>query len=415
MELEELDAKHRPELYKIKEIKPTRYKAKLGLKSKDGKMLQNNQDIILRWQEYVTELYADSCRREAPNQTATTVETPILQEEVETTIKNLAKGKATGEDDIPAEFLQCCGPHCIEALTSVINDIYRTGILPDDFLTSVFIPIPKVTKTKCEDFRTISLISHASKILLHLIKKRITPLIEAHLDESQFGFKKGSGTRNAIFVLRTLGERMIEKGNSLYICFIDFVKAFDRVSHCKLIQIMKEIGIPTEETNIITNLYFNQKAKVRCDNGMTDAFQMEKGVRQGCILSPILFNLYSEKLMNDALFEEGVKINGQSVKTIRYVTATSKVALQRMMDKINITCKNYGMALNAKKTKVVVISRVKEANKIEIKVDGVELEQVDQFLYLGSIINEEGRCNAEIKKRIGIAKSAFLNCKEFLR
>ena len=93
---------------------------------------------------------------------------------------------------------------------------------------------------------------------------------------------------------------MIEKGNSLYICFIDFVKAFDRVSHCKLIQIMKEIGIPTEETNIITNLYFNQKAKVRCDNGMTDAFQVEKGVRQGCILSPILFNLYSEKLMNDA-------------------------------------------------------------------------------------------------------------------
>ena len=73
------------------------------------------------------------------------------------------------------------------------------------------------------------------------------------------------------------------------------------------------------------------------------------------------------------------------------------------------------MALNAKKTKVMVISRVKEANKIEIKVDGVELEQVDQFLYLGSIINEEGRCNAEIKKRIGIAKSAFLNCKEFLR
>ena len=138
MELEELDAKHRPELYdKIKEIKPIKHKAKLGLKSKDGKMLQNNQDIILRWQEYVTELYADSCRREAPNQIATTVETPILQKEVENTIKNLAKEKATGEDDIPAEFLQCCGPHCIEALTSVINGIYRTGILPDDFLTSV--------------------------------------------------------------------------------------------------------------------------------------------------------------------------------------------------------------------------------------------------------------------------------------
>ena len=92
-----------------------------------------------------------------------------------------------------------------------MNKIYNTGIIPDDFLQNIFITIPKVNRAQdCSDYRTISLISHTSKILLQLINNRITPIIERHLSERQMGFRKGKGTRDAIFQLRTIAERAIQ-------------------------------------------------------------------------------------------------------------------------------------------------------------------------------------------------------------
>src|SRR5437867_10730218 len=96
-------------------------------------------------------------------------------------------------------------------MTRLINKIYQSGSIPEDFRKSIFVPIPKVSKAQeCCDFRTIALISHASKILLHLIKRRITPIIEGQLGDSQMGFRKGIGTRDAIFQLRMISERITQ-------------------------------------------------------------------------------------------------------------------------------------------------------------------------------------------------------------
>ena len=122
---------------------------------------------------------------------------------------------------------------------------YRSGYIPEDFRKSIFVPIPKVSRAQeCSDFRTIALISHASKVLLHLIKRRITPIVERHVGESQMGFRKGRGTRDAIFQFRMISERVqklnteveqkgkiIIKARKLYLCFVDYQKAFDRVKH----------------------------------------------------------------------------------------------------------------------------------------------------------------------------------------
>ena len=201
---------------------------------------------------------------------------------------------------------------------------------------------------QCEQYRTISLITHACKILLHIIKERITPLIDNHMTDSQFGFRKSKGTLDAIFVLRMVGERMIQHQRESYITFIDYTKAFDRVNHEKLIKLLKDIGIPFHKTRLIANMYWNQGAKIRYGDEITECIKIGKGVHQGCVLSPILFNLYSEMLINEALCE----IEG--VKTIRYVddtavVAPSHVVLQRMMDKITRKCEEYGMSLNTKK------------------------------------------------------------------
>ena len=116
------------------------------------------------------------------------------------------------------------------------------------------------TANDCSDYRTIALISHASKILLQLIKRRITPIIERHLSESQMGFRKGKGTRDAIFQLRQVGERMAQMGKELFVSFVDYQKAFDRVKHSKLVEAMERAGIPELEKNLIKKLVLESKS-----------------------------------------------------------------------------------------------------------------------------------------------------------
>ena len=126
-------------------------------------------------------------------------------------IKDLPRGKTCGNDNISAELLQGMGEKGLEVKKSLINKIYKSGNIPDDFRKSIFVPFPEISRAQeCNDFRTIALISHASTILLHLIKGKITPIVERQLGDSQMGFRKGKGTRDAIFQFRMISERVTQ-------------------------------------------------------------------------------------------------------------------------------------------------------------------------------------------------------------
>ena len=119
--------------------------------------------------------------------------------------------------------------------------MYEEGKWSDDFTRTVMIPLPKKNNAvQCSDFRTISLICHASKIRLKVLTQRIEAKAKHLLGRTQFGFRKGCGTRDAIGVMRTLCERSMEHGNDVYICFVDFEKAFDRVDGVKMLMILKK-------------------------------------------------------------------------------------------------------------------------------------------------------------------------------
>ena len=128
-----------------------------------------------------------------------------------------------------------------------------------------------------------------------IIKKRITPLAEKKMSENQLGFREGRGTRDAIYQTRLLAERMISKNRKICAYFIEYKKAFDKANHNKLIQILTKYDVPSEE--IILNLYWSQTAQIRGRSEDSQGFKIERGVRQGCILSPVFFNMYSEELM----------------------------------------------------------------------------------------------------------------------
>ena len=139
--------------------------------------------------------------------------------------------------------------------------------------------------------------------------KRELPYVQA-------GFRKGRGTRDQIANICWIMEKAREIQKIIYFCFIDYVKAFDCGDHNKLWKILKEMGIPDHLTCLLRNLYADQEATVRTGHGTTtDWLQIGKGVRQGCILSPCLFNFYAEYIMRNAGLEEaqaGIKIAGRN-------------------------------------------------------------------------------------------------------
>src|SRR5438132_2700983 len=218
--------------------------------------------------------------------------------------------------------------------------------------------------------------------------------------------------------MRTICERSLEHGNEVFICFVDFEKAFDRIDWLKMLDILKEIGVDWRDRRLIMNLYLNQKAIVRIQQEYSDGGEIGRGVRQGCSLSPLVFSIYAEAMMVEAMegIEEGIKVGGKLIKDVRFaddqgMIAKSEPGLQKIMDGLNSTSLEYGMKINIKKTKVMKVSKVGEVN---ITINGTKIEQVESLKYLGHTMTDDGRCENGINSRIAQAKEAFGDRKELL-
>jgi len=190
-----------------------------------------------------------------------------------------------------------------------------------EFKRIVMIPIKKkANAVECGDYRTLSLICHASKILLKVLNRRIENKAKDFIGENQFGFRKGRGTREAIGVLRTLCERSIERDQEVYIRFVDFEKAFDRGDWKIMMGILTNIGVDWRDRIMIMELYIEQDAVVTVADGETEPCIIGRGFRQGCPLSP--------QQLEDAMtgIDEGVKIGGILQKYIRFADDQAMVA-----------------------------------------------------------------------------------------
>ena len=156
--------------------------------------------------------------------------------------------------------------------------------------------------------------------MLKILQARLQQYMNRELPDVQAGFRKGRGSRDQIANICWIMEKARELQKNIYFCFIDYAKAFDCVDHNKLWKILKEMEIPDHPTCLLRNLYAGQEATVRTGHGTTDWFQIGIGIRQGCILSPCLFNLYAEYIMRNAGLDEtqaGIKIAGRNINSLR--------------------------------------------------------------------------------------------------
>ena len=205
--------------------------------------------------------------------------------------------KASGGDGIPVELFQILQNDAVKILHSICQQIWKTQQWPQDWKRSVFILIPKKGNVKeCSNYRTIALILHHSKIMLKILQTRLQQYMNRELPDVQSLFRKGRGTIDQIANIRWIIEKAREFRKNIYFCFIDYAKVLLCGSQ-QTVENSSRDGSTDHLTCLLRNLYAGQEGKVRTEHGTTDWFQIRKGVRQGYILSPCLFNLCAEYIM----------------------------------------------------------------------------------------------------------------------
>uniref|UniRef100_A0A4W2CW96 RNA-directed DNA polymerase n=1 Tax=Bos indicus x Bos taurus TaxID=30522 RepID=A0A4W2CW96_BOBOX len=368
---------------------------------RNGMDLTEAEDTKKRWQEYTEELYKkDLHDPDNHDGVITHLEPDILECEIKWALESITTNKASGGDGIPVELFQILKDDAVKVLHSICQQIGKTQQWPQDWKRSVFIPIPKKGNAKeCSNYRTIALISHASKVMLKILQTRLQQYVNRELPDVQAGFRKGRGTRNQIANIRWIMGKVREFQKNIYFCFKPKPYCVD---HNKLWKILKEMGIPDHLTCLLRNLYAGQEATVRTGHGTTDWFQIGKGVHQGCILSPCLFNLYAEYIMRNAGLEEtqtGIKIAGRNINHLRYADDTTLMAeseeeLKSLLMKVKVESEKVGLKLNIQKMKIMASG---PTTSWEIDI------------FLGSKITTDSDCSHEIKRRLLLGRKVMTN------
>ena len=404
----------------VKDLTSSKQGRTTTIQDKNGKRLTEDRDILNRWTEYCSEL----CNHKAKGDPEVLKHPPvtnidshlILREEVEAAVKSLKPGKSAGVDNIPAELLQAGGETMIDVLLNICNKIWQTGEWPTPWTQSLVITLPKKGNLlQCQNYRTIKLISHASKVILKILLNRLAPQVETIIAEEQAGFRPGRSTTEQIFSLRILCERYLQHQQDLFHVFVDFKKAFDRVWHAALWSTMKLYNINANLIKVIENLYSKATSAVYYNGSVGEWFRTTVGVRQGYLLSPTLFSIFLKRIMTDALenHEGSVSIGGRTITNLRFADDIDALAgkedeLVTLINHLDTTSTKYHMEISVEKTKMMTNNT--RGISLDVRIGGQKLETVQSFKYLGSVVTDEGS-KQEIMSRIAQTIGALTKLK----
>ena len=246
--------------------------------------------------------------------------------------------------------------------------------------------------------------------MLKILQARLQQYMNCELPDVQAVFWKGKGTRDQIANICWIIEKAKEFQKNIYFCFIDYPKAFNCWNDNKLWKILKVLGISDHLTCLLRNVYADPEATVRTGHEKMDWFQIRKGIHQGCILSPCLFNLYAEYTLRKASLHElqaGIKIAGRNINNLRYadditLMAESREELKSLLMRVKEECLKADLKLNIQKTKIMASGPI-----IWWQIDGETMETVTDFIFLGSKITADGECSHHEIKTLGPWKKSL--------
>nr|VZI20836.1 unnamed protein product [Spirometra erinaceieuropaei] len=314
--------------------------------------------------------------------------------------------------------LNCTPSITVVNVDFILNFIVRTSYIE---IPGILVPIlKKGDKTRCENYRGISLIDVAAKIFAIALLRRFQAVRDSRTRPNQAGFRAGLGCADQLFTLRRILEFRHSYQQPTAVCFVDFAAAFDSVHRESLRRIMALDGVPAKIIAMIKAYYRSTTARVLVRNNLSQPFGIRSGVRQGCILSPILFNYAIDWILGRVLRDsDGVEFApGHRLTDIDYVDDIALLAssfgdLQSMVSRVNEVAKSVGLSINAGKTKVFS-SCIPDQEKAPLGIDGCQLEEVDSFKYLGARLLPNGQSKDDIVSRIDAARWVFSSLRKCL-
>ena len=408
------------ELYSIvRQLTGQNTRPAAAVKSKNGELLKNKKDRLMRWKEHFQEVLNREAPEEPPQEEEEereelniSAETPNIQE-IKTALKTLRNGKAPGADQISAEMLKADLEHTSLELKRIFDLIWEKEAVPTQWTKGIICKIPKKGNLQdCGNWRGVTLLPLASKVLSKILITRIQAGVDSSLRKEQAGFRTGRGTVEQIFILRNILEQVNEWNTTLYIHFVDFEKAFDSIHRNSLWSIMSQYGIPKKVIQMVKTLYVDFQCSVVDENETTEWFPVTTGVKQGCCMSGFLFLLVIDWVMRRTVEGERTGIRWNFTTILEDLDFADDIALlssaikhlQLKTTKLEENAAKVGLKLNAKKCKVM---KTNSKNEDKLKVGDNEVEEVESFTYLGANVTKDGGGTADVKRRIALASAQF--------
>ena len=322
----------------------------------------------------------------------------VTQQELIAAVKKLKTGKASGLDQVLNEMIICSVDRYPLAFVNLFNNLLDNCIFPSSWTKSMIVPLHKKGDKALEtNYRGIAILSCLGKFFNVIINERISDFVMSNkiIKPEQLGFVKGNRTSDNLFILHSLVDLYCNKnGEKLYTAFIDFEKAYDKVSRNTMLKKLHRFGIRGKTFKVIESMYRNDQTCVRLGNKRTSFFDVNCGVKQGCILSPNLFNVFLSDLPAQFQDEDSrpAKLNDRSIGSLFWaddivIISETKEGLQHSLERLQEYCDSNKLKVNVGKTKCMIFNkggRSFQKDQLFFKEKPIEITR--SFSYLGFLL-----------------------------
>lgn len=333
--------------------------------------------------------------------------TPFTCSEISKCIHSLKKNTSAGLDSINNGMIKCSSPSMIKCLCILFNKIMDCGTYPKSWRENMIKALFKSgNDLDPNNYRGISLSSCLSKLFAKLVHLRLDNFVETNniLKENQIGFRKKYRTSDHILTLKNIVDRAFRSNKYIFVCFVDLKKAFDSINREALFYKISKMGITSKYLNLLNSIYSDVQYSVKLSTGITESFASNVGVKQGCILSPLLFNLFMNDLPDTIQDFDPVQLGNSDTNVLMYaddliLMSESKEGLQSCLNNLNVYCSKWNLKVNIDKTQIMVFNksgRLLLKNKFYFGSNELKLTQ--EYKYLGILMKPSGVFSHSVKQ-----------------
>ena len=348
----------------------------------------------------------------------------MSEAEIEVVLSKAKKNVAGGLDSIDHFMIYALNKNQPNFLPALFTSIINSGEFPTEWSTAILVPIHKKgSKLEIANYRGISLLSTLGKLFVSILNNRIVKWAEENkvLSQGQIGFLKGNRTSDALIIVHNIiSKYCVKQGKKVYSCLVDFEKAFDNVPRDLMLKKLDKIGINGNMLNIINSMYRNDKACIRVNQKISPAIPVSKGVRQGCVLSPTLFNIFLsdfEVKLDNEMAHPVENHNNNKLPCIIWaddvlLISETKDGLQYQISSLVNFCNENKMSINVNKTKCICFNKSGRLIRNFFTANGVIIEDVKDVRYLGFVICSNGNVQKGLLDLRDRARKAYYKLKQ---